>query len=96
MLYFYLIRFTFRGSLADLTSLEELLSLFMTRNLISPLVIKHLWNVFGTTKVEIPLEQRRGAIIVLTMFAKETKDVMDGRIDLLLKILARFGKVMLL
>jgi condensin complex subunit 1 len=42
------IRLTFQCTLADLTSLEQLLSSLMARGMIHDHVVQHLWRVYGT------------------------------------------------
>ena len=81
-----LITLTFNSTLADLTSLEQLLAVMKAKDLIPDQVEQHLWSVYGTTKQAIPTEQRRGAIIVLGMLAKETRQVVADRVPLLMKI----------
>lgn len=47
-----LIQLTFNTTLAELTSLEELLGVVMTENKLPPAVIEKLWAVYGTFRVE--------------------------------------------
>jgi condensin complex subunit 1 len=58
----------------------------MAKGMIEPSVIDNLWNVYGTTKFDIPREQRQGAIIVLAMLAKESKETVADKVSLMLKI----------
>eukprot|EP00158_Paraphelidium_tribonemae_P009686 Partr_v1_DN28930_c0_g1_i5_m25543 putative Regulatory subunit of the condensin complex, a complex required for conversion of interphase chromatin into mitotic-like condense chromosomes. The condensin complex probably introduces positive supercoils into relaxed DNA in the presence of type I topoisomerases and converts nicked DNA into positive knotted forms in the presence of type II topoisomerases (By similarity) len=81
-----LITLTFNGTLADLTSTEQLLSTMMSRGYIEDCVVNHLWLIYGCGKVEIPVEQRRGAIIILGMLAKDNADLVQEKISLLTKI----------
>ncbi|KAK9763414.1 condensin complex non-SMC subunit Cnd1 [Basidiobolus ranarum] len=89
----HLIGLTFESSLAELTSLDEILSIIMSEGHIPDELVSKLWGVYGITKKEIPKAQRRGAIIILGMLAKARKEIISERIDLLLKIgLGELGK----
>ncbi|OZJ03310.1 hypothetical protein BZG36_02281 [Bifiguratus adelaidae] len=81
-----LIQLTFNTTLAELTSLEQLLSTLASEDEIDPEVIARLWAVYGVTKREIPRGQRRGAIIILGMLAKTKPEIAQEKIDLLLRI----------
>ncbi|CAB4424236.1 unnamed protein product [Rhizophagus irregularis] len=88
-----LISLTYNATLAELTSLEQLLSTIMEEEeaVISDNVINRLWSIYSTG--EISKEQRRGAIIVLNMLAKAKMEIVQEKIDLLLKVgLGQFGK----
>lgn len=88
-----LITLTFNSTLADLTSLEQLLGIMMTRDFIEDAVVQHLWHIYSSVKVDMPIEQRRGAIIVLGMLAKQTPNVLCEHIDDMLNVgLGSFGK----
>ncbi|RHZ79040.1 hypothetical protein Glove_152g93 [Diversispora epigaea] len=88
-----LISLTFNATLAELTSLEQLLSTIMSEDSIDDLVIAKLWSVYSISKIEISKAQRRGAIIVLSMLAKAKMDIVQEKIDLLLKVgLGSFGR----
>ncbi|RUS34016.1 hypothetical protein BC938DRAFT_482818, partial [Jimgerdemannia flammicorona] len=99
-----LIQLTFNTTLAELTSLEQVLSTLMTEGHIEDDVIDKLWAVYahqmtinafaGVTKREIPKAQRRGAIIILGMLAKARMEIVSEKTDTLLKIgLGSLGKV---
>ncbi|KAM0749558.1 hypothetical protein T439DRAFT_315829 [Meredithblackwellia eburnea MCA 4105] len=79
------IELTRDATLAELTSLEQLLGVMMAKGVVSDEVITKLWAVYSTPK-DIPRFQRRGAIIVLGMFAAPKPDVVSENIELLLKI----------
>lgn len=81
-----LITLTFRSTVAELTSLEQLLSIMMSKGMISDEIINHLWAVYANTKLEIPPEQRRGAIIILGMLAKERKETISDHLQSLMRI----------
>ncbi|ORY02109.1 hypothetical protein K493DRAFT_387433 [Basidiobolus meristosporus CBS 931.73] len=88
-----LIGLTFSPSLAELTSLEEILRIMVSEEQIPEELIAKLWGVYGVTRKEIPAAQRRGAIVILGMLGKARKEIISERIDLLLKIgLGEYGK----
>ncbi|KAL1919463.1 uncharacterized protein VTP21DRAFT_2156 [Calcarisporiella thermophila] len=88
-----LIKLTFNTTLAELTSLEQVLSTLMADGRISDVVVEKLWAVYGVTKLQIPKAQRRGAIIILAMLAKAKREVVSEKVDLLLRIgLSSYGK----
>ncbi|KAG8832801.1 Condensin complex subunit [Serendipita sp. 399] len=85
-------RLTFDATVAELTSLEEMLRAMMDDGQIPNEVIKRLWQVYSADK-EIPRNQRRGAIIVLGMIAAARREVVNDRADTLIRIglvLAKF------
>ncbi|ORX60492.1 hypothetical protein DM01DRAFT_1300277 [Hesseltinella vesiculosa] len=89
-----LIELTYNATLADLTSLEQVLSILMKESAIIPEVIEKLWQVYGFARGQIPKHQRRGAIIILGMLAKADTDVVAEKIDVMLDIgLGHAGKV---
>ena len=88
-----LIQLTFNTTLAELTSLEQLLSTVMAEDILGDVVIEKLWNVYGFTGGNIPKEQRRGAIIILGMLAKARTEIVTEKVDTLLRIgLGPLGK----
>lgn len=89
----HLISLTTQCSLADLTSLEQVLALCMARGMLPDPVLTYLWSLYGSTREEreVPPEVRRGAILVLGMLAKGRPGVLEGRVPLLLRI--GFGEV---
>ncbi|CAI5758008.1 unnamed protein product [Candida verbasci] len=95
-----LISLTFDASLADLASLEKLLGLMYEGNYIHSEVINVLWQIYSLNitdksdevKQEL-MRQKRGAIIILGMFALEDHYISLNNIDALLKIgLGEIGK----
>ncbi|KAF9583373.1 Condensin complex subunit, partial [Lunasporangiospora selenospora] len=94
-----LVSLTYGSTLAELTSLEQLLSTIVTDSMsqqseiaISDEVIEKLWQVYSHHK-EIPNPQRRGAIIILGMLAKAKPDIVAQKIEVILKIgLGKHGK----
>ncbi|KAI8094127.1 non-SMC mitotic condensation complex subunit 1-domain-containing protein [Thamnidium elegans] len=88
-----LIELTNDTTLAELTSLEQVLSTLMNENDISHGVIEKLWSVYGFTKGRIQKSQRRGAIIILGMLAKAQTTIVSDKIDVMLKFgLGPLGK----
>lgn len=81
-----LIGLTLEASLADLTSLEELVRLLTKDGRIGRQVIEKLWGIYGYTKADIPFSQRRGAIMILSMAGKADHEMISERLDLLMKI----------
>ncbi|KAG8907136.1 Condensin complex subunit [Tulasnella sp. 403] len=83
---------TYGATLAELTSLEEVMRTMMIDDQIHGDVINKLWHVYSVDR-EIPRCQRRGAIIVLGMVAVARPEVVSERLEVLLRVgLGRFGK----
>lgn len=80
-----LVERTFGATLAELTSLEEMLSTMCGEGMINERVIDKLWSVYSSSKA-IPRAQRRGAIIVLSMLAVARKEIVADHIDTLLGV----------
>ncbi|KAL7418983.1 condensin complex non-SMC subunit Cnd1 [Cryptotrichosporon argae] len=76
---------TYGATLAELTSLEEMMRTMMADGAIHGDVINKLWQVYSADQ-EIPRAQRQGAIIILGMLALAKKEVVTERVDALLKI----------
>ncbi|KAI8389378.1 condensin complex subunit 1 [Blakeslea trispora] len=88
-----LIELTFDTTLAELTSLEQLLSTLMEEGKIINDVVQKLWTVYGFTQGRIQKSLRRGAIVVLGMLAKTKTKIVSDKIDVMLKIgLGSLGK----
>lgn len=87
---------TYNATLAELTSLEELMRTMMAEHEsegVHPDVINRLWHVYSTNKA-IDKAQRRGAIIILGMLAIAKREIVTERVDTLLKIgLGPLGQV---
>ncbi|GAA6061284.1 hypothetical protein JCM10212_004690 [Sporobolomyces blumeae] len=79
------IELTRDATLAELTSLEALLAVMMSRGVVDDEVVTKLWQVYSTPK-DIPRFQRRGAIITLGMFAQPKPEVVADHVETLLKI----------
>ncbi|KAJ2387419.1 condensin complex non-SMC subunit Cnd1, partial [Coemansia sp. RSA 2611] len=87
-----LISLTFGATLAELTSLEELIRTLMAEGKISSAVVDKLRSVYGYTRQQLPPAQRRGAIIILGMLAQANRAIVTDDIDLYLRIgLGKFG-----
>lgn len=81
-----MISLTFDTSPAELTSLEQLLSMMMKAGYIPDLVVQKLWQVYGFQKREISKTQRRGAIIVLGMLALAEPEIVVKELETILRI----------
>lgn len=87
-----MIELTYRATLAELTSLEELMGVMMDRGYVHEDVICKLWEVYSTSK-DISKQQRRGSIIVLGMLAAPCPKVVADNLDKLIAIgLGPIGK----
>ncbi|KAG0278180.1 Condensin complex subunit [Linnemannia exigua] len=94
-----LVSLTYNSTLAELTSLEQLLTVIVTDSLtgsndisISDEVVEKLWQVYSHHK-DIPNPQRRGAIIILGMLAKAKPDIVANKIETILRIgLGKHGR----
>ncbi|KAG4304581.1 hypothetical protein PORY_001974 [Pneumocystis oryctolagi] len=88
-----MISLTYGATLAELTSLEQLLCVMMKEGYISDNIVKKLWNVYGIQKETIPKQQRLGAIIILSMLGLADSDVIVTGLESLLYIgLGDYGK----
>ncbi|KAL2003578.1 hypothetical protein VTN02DRAFT_3244 [Thermoascus thermophilus] len=81
-----MISLTFGSTQAELTSLEQLLSMMMKAGHISDAVIAKLWQVYSVQKKEISRTQRRGSIIVLGMLAVADPEIVVKEIEAMLRI----------
>ncbi|OJA20254.1 hypothetical protein AZE42_02694 [Rhizopogon vesiculosus] len=87
-----MIELTYDATLAELTSLEEMMRIMMEDGQIHYDVINKLWQVYSAHKA-LPPSQRRGAIIILGMLALSKRTIISEKVDTLLKIgLGPFGK----
>ena len=70
------------------------MALMMAQSKISPLVIDRLWMTFGAKReLNISADQRRGALLILSMFAQSKPEIIGERIDVLLTFgLGSFAK----
>ncbi|ELU37190.1 mitotic chromosome condensation-related protein [Rhizoctonia solani AG-1 IA] len=91
-----MIELTYNSTVAELTSLEELMRTMAEDNQIHPDIITKCSPNIGTDK-DIPKAQRRGAIVVLGMIAVAKPKVVTERIDTLLHVgLGPLGKDLVL
>ncbi|KAG8529333.1 uncharacterized protein KY384_005969 [Bacidia gigantensis] len=81
-----MISLTFGATPAELTSLEQLLNTMVKVELVSSLVVRKLWQVYGVQKQEISKTQRRGAIIVIGMLATADPEIVSREMETLLRI----------
>ena len=102
-------RRTYDATLAELTSLEEMMRIMMEENHIHHDVIMKLWQVYSMffspsrcpasdlfvgIEKPLPKPQRRGAIIILGMLALAKRSVLTDKVDVMLKVgLGPLGKV---
>ncbi|KAG6844081.1 hypothetical protein H0H87_009907 [Tephrocybe sp. NHM501043] len=79
-----MIELTYDATLAELTSLEEMMRIMMDDNQVHPDIQAKLWQVYSTNK-QLPKAQRRGAIAILGMLALAKRSVLTDRVDTMLK-----------
>ncbi|KAG6900284.1 hypothetical protein C0993_000472 [Termitomyces sp. T159_Od127] len=91
-----MIELTYDATLAELTSLEEMMRIMMDENQVHQDIQSKLWQVYKTAKgtnKQLPKAQRRGAIAILGMLALAKRSVLTDRVETMLKIgLGPFGK----
>src|ERR1700761_1585941 len=88
-----MISLTFGATPAELTSLEQLLSVMMKEKLIGDIVVQKLWQVYGVQKREVSKTQRRGAIIVLGMLVLADPEIVIKEMESCLRIgLGEYGR----
>ncbi|KAF8890031.1 non-SMC mitotic condensation complex subunit 1-domain-containing protein, partial [Gymnopilus junonius] len=80
-----LIERTYEATLAELTSLEEMMRIMMKEGRIHSDVIAKLWQVYGKDR-HLPKAQRRGAIMIIGMLALSNREILKDKIDIMLKI----------
>ncbi|TEB34024.1 ARM repeat-containing protein [Coprinellus micaceus] len=88
-----LVERTYYATLAELTSLEEMIRIMMEEGSISNEVIIKLWQIYGANQ-KIPSDQRRGSIIILGMLGvAKPEEVLKPQVELMLKVgLGKMGK----
>ncbi|KAJ3479305.1 hypothetical protein NLI96_g9147 [Meripilus lineatus] len=87
-----MIELTYDATLAELTSLEEMLRIMMDDGQIHPDVVGKLWHVYSSER-SLPRMQRRGAVIILGMLALAKRSVVADRAEVLVKTgLGNLGK----
>ncbi|KAI0684926.1 non-SMC mitotic condensation complex subunit 1-domain-containing protein [Cytidiella melzeri] len=80
-----MIELTYDASLAELTSLEEMMRIMMEDDQVHADVIGKLWQVYASER-PLPRQQRRGAVIILGMLALARRHVVADRADVLMRI----------
>ncbi|CDO69101.1 hypothetical protein BN946_scf185042.g3 [Trametes cinnabarina] len=80
-----LIEMTYDATLAELTSLEELMRHLMEEGHIHEDVVNKLWQVYSSER-PLPRAQRRGAVIILGMLALAKRSVVADRKETLVKV----------
>jgi condensin complex subunit 1 len=73
------------STLAELTSLDELLGFLAKKDCFDEAVLSKLWRKFSTSK-DIPNAERRSAIRVLSMFARRDPSIMMANLSTAIKI----------
>ncbi|KAG2072264.1 hypothetical protein BDR04DRAFT_1134704, partial [Suillus decipiens] len=87
-----MIELTYEATLAELTSLEEMMRIMMEDGQIHYDVINKLWQVYSAPRA-LPRSRRRGAISILGMLALSKRTIISEKVDTLLKIgLGPLGK----
>ncbi|KAF8474388.1 non-SMC mitotic condensation complex subunit 1-domain-containing protein [Russula ochroleuca] len=87
-----MIELTYDATLAELTSLEEMMRYMMDDDRIHSDVVNMLWQAYSSER-PVGKQQRRGAIIIIGMLALARRSVVQDRVDVLLKIgLGPMGK----
>ncbi|KAG9309978.1 non-SMC mitotic condensation complex subunit 1-domain-containing protein [Chiua virens] len=87
-----MIELTYDSTLAELTSLEEMMKTMMEEDLVHHDIINKLWQVYSSPK-SLPACQRRGSITILGMFALAKRSVVSEKVDVLLRVgLGPLGK----
>ncbi|KAF2670999.1 hypothetical protein BT63DRAFT_477558 [Microthyrium microscopicum] len=80
-----MISLTYGATPAELTSLEQLLSVMMKERMVGEMVIQKLWQVYGVQR-QTSKTQRRGAIIVLGMLVLADPEIVVKEMETCLRI----------
>ncbi|KAK0494600.1 non-SMC mitotic condensation complex subunit 1-domain-containing protein [Armillaria luteobubalina] len=82
-----MIELTYDATLAELTSLEEMMRTMMANDQIPAEVISKLWQIYTSNKL-LPKAQRRGAIVILGMLALAKHNILSelDHVDTMLKV----------
>ncbi|KAF9457593.1 non-SMC mitotic condensation complex subunit 1-domain-containing protein [Collybia nuda] len=87
-----MIELTYEATLAELTSLEEMMRILMDEGHVHQDIITRLWAVYKSER-GLPKEQRQGAINLLGMLALAKRSVLTDHVDVMLKVgLGRLGR----
>ena len=71
-------------TVAEMASLSELFGVFMNKNLIGESVIQQVFAVFASN--EFDRRHRRSAIIILAMLSKSRRDIVEKRLEAVIKL----------
>ncbi|TFK73027.1 hypothetical protein BDN72DRAFT_257566 [Pluteus cervinus] len=83
---------TYDATLAELTSLEEMMRIMMDEGQVHQDVVTRLWKVYSSDK-NLPQAQRRGTILILGMLALAKRSVLNNHVDTMLRVgLGPLGK----
>lgn len=78
-------------NLAELTSMEELVRVFVKKELVSESVIQAVYAVIAARNV--PFKQQRSAIILFAMLGKANRTIVEKRLDGLIRVgLGQLGR----
>ncbi|KAH6595136.1 hypothetical protein BASA50_006122 [Batrachochytrium salamandrivorans] len=80
-----LVTLTHRMSLAELTSLEQLISTMAHANRFNMKAVDVLWSIFCSKRADMPVMKRRGAVMILGMVGKSRKEILLQNIDRLMR-----------
>jgi condensin complex subunit 1 len=71
-------------TLAELTSLEQLVSLMVEKDMINAAIIESLWYIFG--KRDTTPAKRRGSLQILSMMGRAQREIIADKVQLLLTV----------
>nr|KAJ3421587.1 Condensin complex subunit [Polyrhizophydium stewartii] len=80
-----LVALTQRMNLAELTSLEQLVSLMAQTDRLNMKATDVLWSIFCSRRPDMPAIKRQGAVMVLGMIGKACKDVLLQNLERLVR-----------
>ena len=78
-----LIQLTQGASCGDLTSLEAMMALLVTRGHIPPAVVRMLWDTFTLKVPGSTTEDSRAAVLILSMAASADQGIVKSNVDIL-------------
>ena len=78
-----LIQLTQGASCGDLTSLEAMMALLVTRGHIPPAVVCMLWDTFTLKVPGSSMEDSRAAVLILSMAASADQEIVKSNVDIL-------------
>eukprot|EP01116_Phalansterium_solitarium_P025583 TRINITY_DN985_c0_g1_i5.p1 TRINITY_DN985_c0_g1~~TRINITY_DN985_c0_g1_i5.p1 ORF type:complete len:1640 (+),score=672.83 TRINITY_DN985_c0_g1_i5:197-5116(+) len=84
-----LIGLTVNATLAELTSLEQLLSAMYARHQLPPGLVHTLWGIFGARHKRLSQlikAERRGSLVILSMLANAQPDIVKDKLNVLVNI----------